>query len=161
LLSNLNERIIRIRGTGVNEEREEVPMYLETVQTVRRKVWQWLKDQIAQEVPELDGLCDMIVVSGSALKKSGRPASGESTKQQANCGLSLTPQVAAKRPRTELRRHPHNPQTPNGLTTCRDLPPQTMPQSMQTRLMLHSTMKSSAVLTNSTSVRATIAMATI
>lgn len=33
-------------------------MYLETVQTVRRKVWQWLKDQILQDVPEVDGLCE-------------------------------------------------------------------------------------------------------
>ena len=33
-------------------------MYLETVQTVRRKVWEWLKGQIAQDVPEADGLCE-------------------------------------------------------------------------------------------------------
>lgn len=32
-------------------------MYLETVQTFH-KVWQWLKDQIAQDVPEEDGLCE-------------------------------------------------------------------------------------------------------
>lgn len=33
-------------------------MYLETVKTVRRKVWRWLKDQIAQDVPEANGLCE-------------------------------------------------------------------------------------------------------
>ncbi|MFZ0950014.1 MAG: hypothetical protein WAN19_17900 [Candidatus Sulfotelmatobacter sp.] len=33
-------------------------MYLETFQTVRRKVWQWLKGQIAQDVPEEDALCE-------------------------------------------------------------------------------------------------------
>lgn len=33
-------------------------MYLDKVQKVRRKVWQWLKGQIAQDVPESDGLCE-------------------------------------------------------------------------------------------------------
>ncbi len=33
-------------------------MYLETIQTLRRKSWQWLKDQIAQDVPDADGLCE-------------------------------------------------------------------------------------------------------
>ena len=33
-------------------------MYLETIQTLHRKFWQWLKDQIAQDVPEADGLCE-------------------------------------------------------------------------------------------------------
>jgi len=33
-------------------------MYLEAIQTVHRKMWQWLKDQIAQEVPEADALCE-------------------------------------------------------------------------------------------------------
>jgi len=33
-------------------------MYLEAIQTLRRKMWQWLKDQIAQEVPEADALCE-------------------------------------------------------------------------------------------------------
>jgi hypothetical protein len=32
-------------------------MYLETVRT-HRKFWQWLKHQIAQDVPEADGLCE-------------------------------------------------------------------------------------------------------
>jgi hypothetical protein len=29
-----------------------------TIQTVRQKLWQWLKDQITQEVPASDGLCE-------------------------------------------------------------------------------------------------------
>jgi hypothetical protein len=33
-------------------------MDLETIQTLHRKFWQWLKDQIAQDVPEADGLCE-------------------------------------------------------------------------------------------------------
>jgi len=33
-------------------------MYLETIQTLHRRFWQWLKDQIAQDVPEADGLCE-------------------------------------------------------------------------------------------------------
>jgi hypothetical protein len=33
-------------------------MYLETLQTLHGKFWQWLKDQIAQDVPEEDGLCE-------------------------------------------------------------------------------------------------------
>jgi hypothetical protein len=33
-------------------------MYMETFKTVRRKVWQWLKDQIARDVPEEDALCE-------------------------------------------------------------------------------------------------------
>jgi hypothetical protein len=33
-------------------------MYLETILTLHRKTWQWLKDQIAQDVPEADGLCE-------------------------------------------------------------------------------------------------------
>ena len=33
-------------------------MHLETVQTLHRKFWQWLKDQIAQDVPEANGLCE-------------------------------------------------------------------------------------------------------
>jgi len=33
-------------------------MYLETIQTLFRQFWQWLKDQIAQDVPEADGLCE-------------------------------------------------------------------------------------------------------
>jgi hypothetical protein len=33
-------------------------MYLETIQTLHRRFWQWLKGQIAQDVPEADGLCE-------------------------------------------------------------------------------------------------------
>ena len=33
-------------------------MYLETIQTLHRKIWQWLKDQITQDVLEADGLCE-------------------------------------------------------------------------------------------------------
>ena len=33
-------------------------MYLETIQTLHRKFWEWLKDQIAQDVPEAEGLCE-------------------------------------------------------------------------------------------------------
>jgi len=33
-------------------------MYPETIQPVHRKFWQWLKDQIAQDVPDADGLCE-------------------------------------------------------------------------------------------------------
>lgn len=33
-------------------------MYLEAIQTLHRKMWQWLKDQIVQEVPEADALCE-------------------------------------------------------------------------------------------------------
>jgi hypothetical protein len=33
-------------------------MYLETVQTPQRKFRQLLKNQIAQDVPEADGLCE-------------------------------------------------------------------------------------------------------
>jgi hypothetical protein len=33
-------------------------MYLETIQTLYRKFLQWLKGQIAQDVPEADGLCE-------------------------------------------------------------------------------------------------------
>jgi hypothetical protein len=33
-------------------------IYLETIQTLHRKFWQWLKDQIAQDVPEADGCVD-------------------------------------------------------------------------------------------------------
>ena len=33
-------------------------MYLETVQTLRRRLWEWLKGQIARDVPEADGLCE-------------------------------------------------------------------------------------------------------
>ena len=32
--------------------------YFETIRTVHRKFWQWLKDQIAQDVPEANGLCE-------------------------------------------------------------------------------------------------------
>ena len=54
-------------------------MYLETIRRLRRKPWQWLKDQIWQDVPEADGLCaNMTAESSSVLQKSGQPASGES-----------------------------------------------------------------------------------
>lgn len=33
-------------------------MYLEAIQTLHRTMWQWLKDQIAQEVPEAVALCE-------------------------------------------------------------------------------------------------------
>jgi hypothetical protein len=33
-------------------------MHLETIPTRHRKFWQWLKDQIVQEVGEADGLCE-------------------------------------------------------------------------------------------------------
>jgi hypothetical protein len=33
-------------------------MYLDTIQTLHSKMWQWLKDQIAQDVPEADALCE-------------------------------------------------------------------------------------------------------
>ena len=33
-------------------------MYLETIQTLHRKFSQWLKDHIAQDVSEADGLCE-------------------------------------------------------------------------------------------------------
>jgi hypothetical protein len=33
-------------------------MYLETIQTLPRKFWQWLKDQIVQDVAEAEGLCE-------------------------------------------------------------------------------------------------------
>jgi len=33
-------------------------MYLEAVQSLRRRCWQWLRDQIAQDVPDADGLCE-------------------------------------------------------------------------------------------------------
>ena len=33
-------------------------MYLETIQPLHKKLWQWLKGQIAQDVPEADGLCE-------------------------------------------------------------------------------------------------------
>jgi len=33
-------------------------MYLETIQTLHRKIGQWLKDQIARDVPEADALCE-------------------------------------------------------------------------------------------------------
>jgi len=33
-------------------------MRLGTVQTLRKKFWQWMKNQIAQDVPASDGLCE-------------------------------------------------------------------------------------------------------
>lgn len=33
-------------------------MFLETVHTLRRRLWEWLKGQIARDVPEADGLCE-------------------------------------------------------------------------------------------------------
>jgi hypothetical protein len=36
----------------------KLSIYFETIQTLRRRFWQWLKDQIAQDVPEADGLCE-------------------------------------------------------------------------------------------------------
>jgi Protein of unknown function (DUF2934) len=33
-------------------------MYLEAIRTLHGKMWQWLKDQIAQDVPEADALCE-------------------------------------------------------------------------------------------------------
>ena len=33
-------------------------MYLDMVQTLRRKFWEWLKSQIVRDVPEADGLCE-------------------------------------------------------------------------------------------------------
>jgi len=33
-------------------------MYLEAIQTLHRTMWQWLKDQIAQKVPEAVALCE-------------------------------------------------------------------------------------------------------
>ncbi len=33
-------------------------MYLETFHTVRRTVWQWVKNQITQDVAEEDALCE-------------------------------------------------------------------------------------------------------
>lgn len=33
-------------------------MYLEAVQRLRRRLWEWLKGQIARDVPEADGLCE-------------------------------------------------------------------------------------------------------
>jgi hypothetical protein len=36
----------------------KLSIYFETIQTLRRRFWQWLKDQIAQDVQETDGLCE-------------------------------------------------------------------------------------------------------
>jgi hypothetical protein len=36
----------------------KLSIYFETIQTLHRRLWQWLKDQIAQDVPEADGLCE-------------------------------------------------------------------------------------------------------
>ena len=33
-------------------------MHFKTIQPLHRRLWQWLKDQIAQDVPESDGLCE-------------------------------------------------------------------------------------------------------
>jgi len=33
-------------------------MYLEKVRKVHQKLWQWLKDQMVQDVPEGDALCE-------------------------------------------------------------------------------------------------------
>ncbi len=33
-------------------------MSLEAMQAIPAKMWQWLKDQIAQDVPEADALCE-------------------------------------------------------------------------------------------------------
>jgi hypothetical protein len=33
-------------------------MYLEKIQPLHKKLWQWLKGQIAQDVPDADGLCE-------------------------------------------------------------------------------------------------------
>ena len=74
-------------------------MYLETFQTVRRKVWQSLKGRIRRRTWRTPS-CDMTVVSSSAPKKSGRPASGESTEAAGEFGLSPARALRRKRPDT-------------------------------------------------------------
>ncbi len=33
-------------------------MSLEKIQSLRKKIWRWLKDQIAQDVPEANSVCE-------------------------------------------------------------------------------------------------------
>jgi len=44
-------------GPGL-ETGEIVSMRLGTTQTLHKKSWQWMKNQIAQDVPASDGLCE-------------------------------------------------------------------------------------------------------
>jgi hypothetical protein len=58
------DRFLRDRSNSVevmNPTRRrgrKLSIYFETIQTLRRRFWQWLKNQIAQDVPEADGLCE-------------------------------------------------------------------------------------------------------
>jgi hypothetical protein len=107
------DRFLRDRSNSVmNPTRRrgrKMSIYFETIQTLRRRFWQWLKDQIAQDVPETDGLCEYDCRKQQCTQKSGRPASAESTKLQENCGRGRAPRREAKQNQAQnFRRLPSN-----------------------------------------------------
>jgi hypothetical protein len=76
--SSLIEHIIAFLGSlGFKTGQGIFSMRFGTIQKLHKKLRQWMKDQIAQDVPASDG-CANTTAASNCVPKNERPASGES-----------------------------------------------------------------------------------